>query len=192
MQSNHHHSVCVYCASSTRIDKVYKDAARQLGSLLAARGSEVICGGGNEGLMRSLADGALDAGGNVTGVIPRFMIVKGWAYERLARLVATDDIHSRKKRMIAGADDVMALPGGCGTLEELLEVITWKQLGLFAGRIIIVNINNYYSPLLKMLDQAVDHGFMKPSHRRLWLTANTVEQAVEMLDAENPKAEPKR
>ena len=107
-----------------------------------------MCGAGNQGLMRNLADGCLDNGGKAVGVIPKFMADNGWGYDALTQTVVTPDIHTRKERMAAMADAVVALPGGCGTLEELLEIITWKQLGLYKGKIVIVNTEGFFTPLL--------------------------------------------
>ena len=123
-------SVCVYCASSTKIDKAYFEAARQLGKLLAEKGINVINGAGCQGLMAAVSDSALEAGGKVTGVIPHFMVEQGWYHHKLTELIVTNDMHERKQRMAALADAVIALPGGYGTFEELLEIITWRQLGL--------------------------------------------------------------
>ena len=124
-------SVCVYCASSTKIDSVYFDAARELGTLLGQRQIRLINGAGNMGLMSAVSDAALRAGGEVTGVIPRFMVEQGWHHTGLTQLVEVESMHERKKTMADLSDAVIALPGGCGTLEELLEIITWKQLGLY-------------------------------------------------------------
>lgn len=188
------HTVCVYCASSANVDCRYLDAAYRMGAALAKAGIDCVCGAGNEGLMRNLADGCLDGKGTVIGVIPQFMVDNGWAYNALTQTVVTADIHTRKERMAAMADAAIALPGGCGTLEELLEIVTWRQLGLFAGRIIVVNTGGYYDPLLAMLSRCVDDGFMKPSHRHLWEVAETPEQAAAMLmqEADNETIEPKR
>ena len=120
-------SVCVYCASSTKIDSVYFDAARELGTLLGQRQIRLINGAGNMGLMSAVSDAALRAGGEVTGVIPRFMVEQGWHHTGLTQLVEVESMHERKKTMADLSDAVIALPGGCGTLEELLEIITWKQ-----------------------------------------------------------------
>lgn len=186
--------VCVYCASSKDVSPEFFEAAGRLGSLLGSRGHELICGAGNEGLMRRVADSALSAGGSVTGVIPRFMAEKGWMHTGLSRTVITPDIHGRKRRMAEEADAAVALPGGCGTMEELLEIITWKQLGLFKGKIVILNTAGYYGPLLEMLRQAVGRHFMKASHATLWHPASTPEEALTFLEdnTENSPVEPKR
>ena len=127
-------SVCVYCASSTRVAPVYREAAAELGRLLGERNLRVINGAGNTGLMCAVSDGALAAGGTVTGVIPHFMVEQNWCHKGLTELVEVDNMHERKQRMADLSDAAIALPGGCGTLEELLEVITWKQLIRKIGR----------------------------------------------------------
>ena len=132
-------SVCVYCASSTKIDSVYFDAARELGALLGQRQIRLINGAGNMGLMSAVSDAALRAGGEVTGVIPHFMVEQGWHHTGLTQLVEVESMHQRKKTMADLSDAVIALPGGCGTLEELLEIITWKQLGLYLNPIVILS-----------------------------------------------------
>lgn len=171
-------SVCVYCASSTHINQVYTDAAKTLGTLLGQKGIRVINGAGSIGLMRIISDAALEAGGNVTGVIPRFMVENGWGHAGLTELIQVETMHERKQLMANLADAVIALPGGCGTLEELLEMITWKQLGLYNGPVIILNTNGYFNPLLEMLNQAVDEQFMHPQHALIWTVVNTPEDAV--------------
>ena len=174
-------SVCVYCASSSRVPDIYFSAARRFGELLAARRIECICGAGHQGLMGALADSALAAGGRVTGVIPRFMYDEGWAHPHLTQLKITADMHERKQTMAALSDAAVALPGGCGTLEELLEIITWKQLGLYPHPVVILNTGGFYDPLIQQLQQAVDQSFMRTVHARLWKVAATPEEAVEAL-----------
>ena len=153
---NQINSVCVYSASSTKIDEVYFNAARQLGQLLAKRRIRLINGAGSIGLMRSLADAVLENGGEVTGVIPKFMVEQGWHHTGLSKLVEVESMHERKQLMADLSDAVIALPGGCGTLEELLEIITWKQLGLYLNPIVILNTNGFFDPLLDMLTRAID------------------------------------
>lgn len=174
-------SVCVYCASSTKIDRCFVDATSDLGAALAARGINVVNGAGGIGLMRTLSDAALAAGGTVTGVIPRFMVEQGWQHDGLTRLVVTEDMHERKQLMASMSDAVVALPGGCGTMEELLEIITWKQLGLYLKPIIILNVDSFYDPLLAMLGRAVERHFMREQHRALWTVASSVDEAVAKL-----------
>ena len=174
-------SVCVYCASSTKIDSVYFGAARELGALLGQRQIRLINGAGNMGLMSAVSDAALRAGGEVTGVIPRFMVEQGWHHTGLTQLVEVESMHQRKKTMADLSDAVIALPGGCGTLEELLEIITWKQLGLYLNPIVILNVKNYFDPLLDMLRQAVDENFMRVQHGAIWHVAQTPQEAVELI-----------
>ena len=173
-------NVCVYSASSTKIAPVYFAAAEELGRLLALQGINLINGAGSIGLMAATSDAALANGGTVTGVIPRFMIEQGWHHTGLTRLIETETMHERKELMAKMADAVIALPGGCGTMEELLEIITWKQLGLYLNPIIILNVDGYYDPLLDMLHKAVDEHFMRPQHTGIWRVATTPAQAVEM------------
>ena len=174
-------SVCVYCASSTKIDSVYFGAARELGALLGQRQIRLINGAGNMGLMSAVSDAALRAGGEVTGVIPRFMVEQGWHHTGLTKLIETETMHERKRMMADLSDGVIALPGGCGTLEELLEIITWKQLGLYLNPIVILNINGFYDSLLGMLQRAVDENFMRKEHSAIWKVASEPEEAVNLL-----------
>lgn len=175
-------SVCVYSASSTKIKEEYFQAARELGHLLARRHMRLVNGAGCLGLMCACADACLEQGGQVTGVIPRFMIEQGWHHTGLTELIITEDMHTRKQTMARLADAAIALPGGCGTLEELLEVITWKQLGLYLKPIVILNTEGYYDPLLQMLEKAVDEHFMRPEHQAIWHVANTPEEALDLLE----------
>ncbi|MBC8600926.1 TIGR00730 family Rossman fold protein [Parabacteroides acidifaciens] len=177
-------SVCVYCASSTQVAPAYQEAATELGRLLGERRLRVVNGAGNTGLMCAVSDGTLSAGGTVTGVIPHFMVEQNWCHKGLTELVEVDNMHERKQRMADLSDAVIALPGGCGTLEELLEVITWKQLGLYLNPIVILNINGYFDPLLEMFRKAVDEHFMRPQHAGLWVVASTPAEAVELIYTE--------
>ena len=179
-------NVCVFCASSANIDERYLEAARELGRLLAQEGWCCVNGGGAVGLMGAVTDGALDAGGQVTGVIPKFMVDNGWCYDRLEDVIVTADMHQRKYMMSEMADAVIAMPGGVGTLEELLETLTWRQLGLVKVPVIILNTLGYYDQLIAMLDHAIDEGFMKPSHAQLWTVAETPAEAIAMLENVKP------
>ena len=174
-------SVCVYCASSSKINPRYFEAARETGRLLAQNGMRCVCGAGNQGLMGTLADSVLKNGGEVLGVIPRFMIDEGWCHKGLTETIVTADMHERKERMAQEADAVIALPGGCGTMEELFEIITWKQLGLYLNPIIILNINGFFDPLFQMLERAIEENFMRQQHGDIWKVAQTPEEAVELL-----------
>ena len=174
-------NVCVYSASSTKIAPVYFAVAEELGHLLASKGINLINGAGSIGLMAATSNAALASGGTVTGVIPRFMIEQGWHHTGLTRLVETETMHERKHLMAEMSDGIIALPGGCGTLEELLEIITWKQLGLYLKPIVVLNVDGYFNPLLEMLQKAIDENFMRPEHGNIWVVANTPEEAVQLL-----------
>ena len=163
---NQIHSVCVYSASSTKIAPVYFEAAEKLGRLLAKQHIRLINGAGSIGLMRSVADAVLKNGGEVTGVIPHFMVEQNWHHTGLTELIEVTSMHERKQKMANLSDGIIALPGGCGTLEELLEIITWKQLGL------------YLNP---MLERAIEENFMRQQHGDIWKVAQTPEEAVELL-----------
>ena len=174
-------NVCVYSASSTQIAPVYFQVAEELGRLLAEKHINLINGAGYRGLMGTTSNAALAAGGTVTGIIPRFMVEQGWHHQGLTRLVETETIHERKQLMADLSDGVIALPGGCGTLEELLEIITWKQLGLYLKPIVILNVDGYYNPLIEMLQNAISGNFMRKEHEAIWQVATTAQEAVECL-----------
>ena len=174
-------NVCVYSASSTKINQVYFDAAKELGKLLAAHHINLINGAGGIGLMAASSDAVLAAGGTVTGIIPHFMVEQGWHYQGLTKLIETETMHERKRMMADLSDGVIALPGGCGTMEELLEVITWKQLGLYLNPIVILNVNGFYDPLLMMLERAIEGNFMRREHGAIWNVAKTPQEAIDFL-----------
>jgi uncharacterized protein (TIGR00730 family) len=174
-------NVCVYSASSTKIAPVYFAVAEELGQLLALHGINLINGAGSIGLMAATSNACLAAGGTVTGVIPRFMVEQGWQHKSLTQLIETETMHERKQIMAEMSDGVIALPGGCGTMEELLEIITWKQLGIYLNPIVILNIDGFYNPLLEMLQRAIDGNFMRPEHQNIWQVATSAQQAIELL-----------
>lgn len=174
-------NVCVYSASSTQIAPVYFAVAEELGRLLASRGINLINGAGSIGLMAATSNAALASGGTVTGVIPRFMVEQNWHHTGLTRLIETETMHERKQLMADLSDGIIALPGGCGTMEELLEAITWKQLGLYLNPIVILNVNGFFNPLLDMLQKAIDEQFMRREHGQIWAVASTPEEAVQIL-----------
>lgn len=166
----------IYCASSATLAPIYIEAAEALGREAATRGIALVTGGGHTGLMGAVADAALEAGGSVTGIIPRFMEQRGWQHRGLTALKVTEDMHRRKAAMAAMATAAIALPGGVGTFEELMEIITWRQLGLFRGNVVIYNVNNYYGPLLSMFRQAIEQGFMRPDHAGLFTVAESLDE----------------
>ena len=175
-------SVCVYCASNRDARDIFQTETKRLGQLLAENHINCICGAGDEGLMGILSDSVLAHGGKMTGVIPQFMVDRDWAHQGLQELIVVKDMHERKQTMAEKADAFIALPGGCGTLEELLEIITWRQLGLYNKPIIILNIDNYYTPLLNMFDKAIEEKMMRESHRDLWTVAENADQIPALLE----------
>ena len=165
--------VCVYAASSAHCAPEFHAAARQLGETLAQAGATIVYGGGGVGLMGTLADGALAHGGHVIGIIPRFMTEVEWQHPGLARLEIVEDMRERKHKLLTGSDAVVALPGGCGTLEELAEAITLKRLGIYFNPILIMNTLNFYAPLVQFLDDMIGARFLNPEHRQMWQVIDT-------------------
>ena len=174
-------NICVYAASSGCSSEAFTLLARQLGRTVARRGHSLINGAGRTGLMAATAEGCMEAGGRAVGVIPRFMVEQGWNHPGLTETIVVNDMHERKQTMARLSDAVIALPGGYGTLEELLEIITWKQLGLYLNPIVILNTNGYYDPLLLMFEKAVEGRFMRPLHADLWAVAHTPDEAVHLV-----------
>lgn len=174
-------SVCVYSASSSQIAPSYLAAAHDLGQRLGRAGIRLINGAGKMGLMEAVAAGVLSVNGQVTGVIPQFMVAEGWQHPQLTELIEVPTMHERKKLMADLSEGIIALPGGCGTMEELLEIITWKQLGLYIHPIVVLNLNGFYDPLLEMLHRAIDQRFMRSEHGSLWQVAQTPEEAISLI-----------
>lgn len=170
--------VCVFAASSSRIDGEYSNAAAELGVLLAEAGMEVVFGGGGIGLMGKLADAVLEKGGKITGVIPGFMKDEGWGHPEVSEMIVTPDMGERKKSMFNMANAVIALPGGIGTIEELTEAITLKQLGLFNGPVIILNTLGYYNHFIDFLDHMIKGNFLRYEHKGIWEVVDTPEEAI--------------
>ncbi|MDQ1332970.1 MAG: hypothetical protein QG576_1005 [Bacteroidota bacterium] len=174
-------TICIFAASSSRIDKEYGITAARLGSLLAKSGMDVVFGGGGIGLMGKLADAVLAEGGKITGVIPEFMKEEGWGHSGVKDMIITVDMNERKKQMFSMADAVVAMPGGIGTLEELTEAITLKQLSLFEGPIIILNTKGYYDSLFRFIDNMIETNFMRFEHKGIWEIVNTPEEVITAL-----------
>ena len=174
-------TVCVYCASSRSADPEYRQAAFRLGEVLAEQGIAIIYGGGARGSMGSLADGALGSGGRVVGILPRFMADLEWGHPSLSELKVVEDMRTRKHLMLSGAHAAIALPGGSGTFEELLEALTLKRLGLFLGPIVLVNTRNYFEPLRILLEAAVRERFMDERHLAMWQIVSSAEEVPEAL-----------
>ena len=174
-------TICVYCAASTQIKAEYFEATARLGKILAHENISVVFGGGSSGLMGKLADSMLAANGKITGVIPRFMCEEDWHHNELSKLIVVETMHERKALMAEMADAIVALPGGCGTLEELLEAITWKQLGIINKPIVIVNMNGYYDSMIEMLHRAAEEKFMREVHKNMWEVVDTPEEVLNAI-----------
>jgi uncharacterized protein (TIGR00730 family) len=184
--------VCVYCASSAHCDPVYHEAAAGLGRTLAAAGCTIVYGGGAIGLMGALADAALAAGGEVVGIIPRFMTEVEWQHPGVANLEVVEDMRERKHRLLTGSDAVVALPGGSGTLEELFEALTLKRLGLYFNPIILLDTNGFYRPLQRFMEQVVEQRFMNREHLAMWSLAERVEDVLPAIRSTPPWREDAR
>lgn len=178
--------ICVYCASSPMVNKVYFEATKKLGEELVRAKIEVVYGGGAYGLMGMLADTILEKGGKIKGIMPKFMDEVEWGHKGVSDFVYTDTMHERKAKFLEGVDGLVALPGGSGTLEELLEAITLKRLGLFTKPIVVLNTNGYYDPLIVMLDRCVTENFMNVKHLQMW---KFVSKPEEVINAINDSAE---
>jgi hypothetical protein len=174
-------TICVFASSSSRIDNEYAEAAVNLGKQLALSNLSVVYGGGGIGLMGKLADAVIENRGRITGVIPSFMIEEGWDHTGLSEMIVTSDMGERKKRMFEMADAIVALPGGVGTLEELTEAMTLKQLGLYKGPIIILNTLNFYKSLIDFLGHMVSGNFLRYEHKGMWEVAESVKEVMDIL-----------
>jgi uncharacterized protein (TIGR00730 family) len=175
--------ILVFCASSRSCDPIYHEVAARLGRILARASMTIVYGGGAEGSMGALADAALAAGGEVVGIQPRFMRELEWSHGRLTALHVVEDMQERKRRMLACADAVVALPGGSGTLEELLEAITAKRLGMFLKPIILVNQLSFFDPCVRMLERCIEERFMDARHREMWQIVDEPEQVLDAIEA---------
>ncbi len=174
-------SVCVYCGSSFGSDPAHEAAATRLGQIIAEAGLRLVYGGGSVGLMGTVANAALESGGKVTGIIPRFLEKREVMLESLEDLVITNDMHERKHLMFERADAFIALPGGIGTLEEAVEMMTWAQLGQHKKPVLLANINGFWSPLLELLDHMRAQGYIRPDTEVTYLVAKKIEDILPML-----------
>ena len=173
-------NICVFCGSQSGTDPRYRQIAVELGRLLAQRGDGLVYGGGHVGLMGAIADAVLEAGGAVTGVIPKPMTDRELAHETVTKLYVVSSMHERKALMASLSDAFIAMPGGYGTLEELFEVIAWAQLGIHRKPIGVLNAAGYFDALISFVDKMVAEGFIKSKYRGLFVTA---EQPLALLDA---------
>lgn len=185
-------SICVFCGSNIGRDPRYRAEAESLGRLLAARGIELVYGGGNVGLMGAIADACLAAGGTVIGVIPEALVGKEVAgcvvdHRALTRMEVVDSMHTRKARMAELSDGFVALPGGFGTFEEFCEVLTWGQLGFHVKPMGLLNVAGFFDPLLTMFDHAVDQGFLRAENRAMALAETDIERLLDAMAAYHPE-----
>ena len=174
-------SIVIYCASSLGTNTIYNEVAVELGEKMAARNIRLIYGGGGFGLMGNVANAVLQNGGEVTGVIPNFLADLEVAHSTLTELHFVETMHERKFKMVQLAKGVIALPGGYGTLDELFEILAWRQLKLYDGPVAIINVNGYYDLMLQQLDRMVSDGFLKAENRGLLLIANSVDEVLQMI-----------
>ena len=176
-------SLCVYCASSQTIPDKHRACARELGRLLAENGIHMITGGGHVGLMGEAADAALAAGGEVTGIVPHFIKRLEMVHCGLTRLIEVESMHERKQKMFEMSDAFIALPGGLGTLDEILEIITWKHLGLHDKPVMLIEAGGYWKPFHNLFDHMIATGYANRGCRDLYTIAADPEQAVAVLKA---------
>jgi uncharacterized protein (TIGR00730 family) len=177
-------SVCVFCGSSSRIADVHRTAAAELGTLIAGRGLRLVYGGGRVGLMGILADAALTAGGEVVGVIPQFLVDLEVAHTGLTELRIVDSMHTRKQVMAELADAFVALPGGFGTLEEAVEVMTWYQLGLHRKPTVLLSVDGFWEPFRELAERFVREGFAHPDQRASFTLVSRVDAVIDTLAAD--------
>ncbi|MBD3289936.1 TIGR00730 family Rossman fold protein [candidate division KSB1 bacterium] len=175
--------VCVYLASSNKSRPEYIEAARQLGTILAKNKIDIVYGGSSIGCMRHLADAALENGGRVIGVMPQFLCDLELDHQGLSEMIIVDDMHERKKKMVENVDAVISLPGGTGTLEELLEAITWKRLGILIQPIILINTNKFFNPLLLLFEQMIENNFLDPRHRSMWTVVESPDNVIGAIES---------
>ena len=170
--------IAVFCASSAKVPDCYFDMARRVAAALVEAGYGIIYGGGGVGLMGAVADEALRHNGEITGIIPRFMVDEEWQHKDVEDMIHVESMHQRKELMVRKSSGILALPGGIGTLEELFEVMSLKKLGQYPHPIVVFNMYGYYDGLLQMTRKMVEEKFMRPVHSKLWSMVETPEQVV--------------
>jgi uncharacterized protein (TIGR00730 family) len=179
--------ICVFCGSNRGVRSEYIEAAQHLGRVLVQRNLSLVFGGGNRGLMGIIADTVLAEGGEVIGVMPQSLVNQEVAHQNLTKMHIVNSMHERKALMADLSDGFIALPGGMGTFDEFCEILTWAQLGIHQKPCGILNVENYFTPLLKMFDHATDEGFLREAHRDLVLESTKPETLLELLDNYQPK-----
>jgi uncharacterized protein (TIGR00730 family) len=176
-------SLCVFCGSSFGHDEKWAAAARRLGAGLAKAGIALIYGGSRSGLMGAVAEGALDAGGRVEGIIPKFFLPNEDPFAEVSELTVVEDMHTRKKLMFDKSDAFLVLPGGLGTLDETFEILTWKQIGLHDKPVLLLNKDDYWEPFLSLVDKVVEQGFAKPGVKSFYEVVGSVDEALARLNS---------
>lgn len=176
-------SIVVFCASSLGNTSVYENQAKHVGRIFAQRNIQLVYGGGKIGLMGSVAEGALEFGGSVIGIIPRFLNSKEREHTGVTKLIQVDSMHERKRLMNDYSEGIIALPGGFGTLEELFEMITWANLGLHSKPVGLLNVNGFYNNLIQFIDHMVAEGLLKSENRQMLLSAETIEDLLDLMDS---------
>ena len=176
-------ALCVYCGSASAVDPEHLGAARETGRQAAERGIEIVFGGGHVGMMGALADGALAAGGRVTGIIPEILMAREVAHAGVSEMIVVDSMHTRKRIMFERSDAFCALPGGMGTLDETFEILTWKQLGLHDKPIVLANLGGYWDTLLTMLEFQAAAGYIRPEQMGLFRVVQHIESIFDALKA---------
>ncbi|MBI9055368.1 MAG: TIGR00730 family Rossman fold protein [Bacteroidales bacterium] len=174
--------VCVFCASSHKVDSKYFDVAESTANLFAKNSITTVYGGGAVGLMGRLADVAMDKGGEVIGIIPSFMMDVEWGHKNITELILVKDMHERKKKLVENVDAIVILPGGSGTLEEAMEVITLKRLGKFTKPIIFVNTDGFYDSLFLLFEKMIEEKFMREEHRSMWQSVDDPENIISAIE----------
>ena len=173
--------VCVYCASSRDSQESFLQNAYALGKFLAHTNITAVYGCGGTGLMGKLADGVLDHNGSVLGIIPHFMVDREWAHSRVTEMIRVETMHERKERMEKESDAFIILPGGCGTFEEAMEIITWKRLDLHNKPICVANLRGYYDPFVAQFENSIQNNFMREEHRTLFDVRETIDDVQDWL-----------
>lgn len=176
-------SITVFCGSSFGNDNIFEEQARALGQTLARQGIKLVYGGAKVGLMGAVADGALEAGGKVYGVLPNFLRTKEIGHEGLTQLILVESMHERKTQMHDLCDGVIALPGGFGTMEELFEMLTWAQLGLHKKPIGLLNVDGFYDPLIALVQTMAERGFLKEIYRKMLLVSDNIDDLLSQMSA---------
>jgi uncharacterized protein (TIGR00730 family) len=186
VESNVLEAVCVYCGSSDKVSQDYLQAAYDMGAAAARSGLRIVYGAGSTGLMGALADGALQAGGEVIGVIPALFNTPQLVHRSLTRLEVLENIHLRKARMAELADAFIAMPGGFGTWEELFEILTWAQIGLHTKPVGLLNVRGYFNPIIALIEHAYEEGFIYTEHRALYTSATEPAALLRALKNHRP------